>query len=105
MTTKRFSGKTVVVTGASRGIGLRIADGFAEEGANLFLADRDPRVEEAAVEIKALGVDALSVVCDVTNKAKVENLNKRASAQFGTVDPSRTPALSRSTSLKIPGRW
>jgi meso-butanediol dehydrogenase / (S,S)-butanediol dehydrogenase / diacetyl reductase len=85
---KRFSGKTVVVTGASRGIGLGISDRFAEEGANLVLADRDPRVEEAAVQIKALGVDALSVVCDVTNKAEVENLYKRASAQFGTVDIS-----------------
>ena len=66
MNIKRFTGKTVVVTGASRGIGLGIAERFAEEGANLVLADRDPRVEEAAATIKRFGVGALPAVCDVT---------------------------------------
>src|ERR1700719_1902787 len=85
---KRFTGKTVVVTGASRGIGLGIAERFAEEGANLVLADRDPRVEEAAATIKRFGVGALPAVCDVTNKAEVEDLYKRAAGQFGTIDIS-----------------
>jgi meso-butanediol dehydrogenase/(S,S)-butanediol dehydrogenase/diacetyl reductase len=56
--------------------------------ANLVLADRDPRVDEAAVKIKALGVDALPVVSDVTNKGEVEDLYKRAAEQFGTIDIS-----------------
>ena len=88
MIIKRFTGKTVVVTGASCGIGLGIAERFAEEGANLVLADRDPRVEEAAATIKTFGVGALPAVCDVTNKAEVEDLYKRAAGQFGTVDIS-----------------
>jgi meso-butanediol dehydrogenase/(S,S)-butanediol dehydrogenase/diacetyl reductase len=67
---KRFSGKTVVVTGGGRGIGFGIAERFAEEGANLVLAGRDPRVEEAAEEIKSFGGAALGVACDVTNKAE-----------------------------------
>ena len=58
MSMKRFTGKTVVVTGGSRGIGLGIAERFAEEGANLVLADKDSRVAEAAEKIKTLGVGA-----------------------------------------------
>ena len=87
-TIKRFAGKTVVVTGASRGIGLGIAERFAEEGANLAVADRDPRVEEAAKKIRSLGVDALPVTCDVTKKHEVERLYEQAAGQFGTVDVS-----------------
>jgi NAD(P)-dependent dehydrogenase (short-subunit alcohol dehydrogenase family) len=56
---KRFSGKTVVVTGGGRGIGFGIAERFAEEGAILVLAGRDPRVEEAAEKIKSFGGAAL----------------------------------------------
>ena len=85
---KRFIGKTVVVTGGSRGIGLGIAERFAEEGANLVLADKASGVEEAAEKIKTLGADALGAVCDVTNKGEVEDLYKRAAEQFGSVDVS-----------------
>ena len=86
---KRFTGKTVVVTGAGRGIGFGIAERFAEEGANLVVADRDPKVEEASKKIKkSFGVSALAVECDVTNKAQVENLYEQAAAQFGTIDVS-----------------
>ena len=85
---RRFTGKTVVVTGASRGIGLGIAERFAEEGANLVVADRDPRVEEAAKKIESMGVRALPVTCDVTNKADVEKLYERAAGEFRTIDVS-----------------
>lgn len=85
---KRFAGKTVVVTGASRGIGLGIAERFAEEGANLVVADRDPRVEEAAKKIESMGVGALPVTCDVTDKADVEKLYERAAGEFRSIDVS-----------------
>jgi meso-butanediol dehydrogenase / (S,S)-butanediol dehydrogenase / diacetyl reductase len=85
---KRFVGKTVVITGASRGIGLGIAERFAEEGANLVLADRDPGVEEAAAKIRKLGTDALPAICDVTVKSEVEALYQKAADKFGTVDVS-----------------
>jgi meso-butanediol dehydrogenase / (S,S)-butanediol dehydrogenase / diacetyl reductase len=85
---KRFVGKTVVVTGASRGIGLGIAERFAEEGANLVLADRDPGVEEAAEKIRKLGTGALPAICDVTIKSEVEALYQKAADKFGTVDVS-----------------
>jgi meso-butanediol dehydrogenase/(S,S)-butanediol dehydrogenase/diacetyl reductase len=67
---------------------LGIAERFAEEGANIVVADRDPRVEEAAKKIESMGVDALPVTCDVTNKADVEKLYERAAGEFRTIDVS-----------------
>ncbi|EPM80679.1 short chain dehydrogenase/reductase family oxidoreductase, partial [Pseudomonas syringae pv. actinidiae ICMP 18804] len=63
---QRFSGKTVVITGACRGIGAGIAERFAQEGANLVLASNDlERVtftseqlaSEYSVNSLALGID------------------------------------------------
>jgi len=53
-----FSGKTVVITGASRGIGLGIARGFAQAGANLHLIANDPAVHERTRELGATGAEA-----------------------------------------------
>ncbi|MGB8315093.1 MAG: SDR family NAD(P)-dependent oxidoreductase, partial [Aestuariivirga sp.] len=59
-----FSGKTVVITGASRGIGLGIAKGFAAAGASLVLIADDDEVVQRAEEIGAAGV-----VADITDGA------------------------------------
>ncbi|RWN41358.1 MAG: SDR family oxidoreductase [Mesorhizobium sp.] len=53
-----FSGKTVVITGASRGIGLGIAKGFAQAGASLHLIANDAAVHERAHELGATGTEA-----------------------------------------------
>lgn len=91
---KRFIGKTVVVTGGSRGIGLGIAERFAEEGANLVLADKASGVEEAAEKIKTLGVGALGAVCDVTNKGEVEaSISEQQSSLGALMFPFKTLAL------------
>jgi len=85
---KRFVGKTVVVTGASRGIGAGIALRFAREGANMVVADVAAHVEETAKQITALGGRAVAVVCDVSQKTQVEALFDRAVREFGRVDVS-----------------
>ena len=85
---KRFVGKTVLVTGASRGIGAGIALRFAREGANLVVSDIAAHVEETAKQIAALGGRAVAVVCDVTNKAQVDSLFDRAVREFGRIDVS-----------------
>ncbi|MER9936044.1 SDR family oxidoreductase [Mesorhizobium sp. M0088] len=53
-----FSGKTVVITGASRGIGLGIAKGFAQAGASLHLIANDAAVHERAHDLGATGTEA-----------------------------------------------
>ena len=69
---KRFEEKSVLITGASRGIGKGIAKRFADEGANLILASNEEAIHQVAKEFKASGVNAISLVCDVTQKSEVE---------------------------------
>jgi meso-butanediol dehydrogenase/(S,S)-butanediol dehydrogenase/diacetyl reductase len=85
---QRFVNQTVVINGASRGIGKGLALRFAREGANLVVAANEPAVHGVAEEIRATGVRALSVVCDVTSKAEVGRLYDSAVASFGAVDVS-----------------
>jgi 3-oxoacyl-[acyl-carrier protein] reductase len=65
----RFDGKTALVTGAARGIGLAISERLLTEGARVALVDRDAEVEGVA---KRLGPRARALVADVTRTAEVE---------------------------------
>ena len=58
----RLDGRVVIVTGASAGLGVAMATGLAEAGANVGIAARrtDP-LEKLAAKLRALGVDALPV--------------------------------------------
>jgi meso-butanediol dehydrogenase / (S,S)-butanediol dehydrogenase / diacetyl reductase len=85
---KRFESKTVLITGASRGIGKGLAQRFASEGAALVLAANEKAVHEVAEELRATGHQAISVLCDVTQKPEVEQLYARAAEQFGRIDVS-----------------
>jgi len=78
--------KTVVVTGAARGIGFAIAKEFAAEGANIVLNYRSQLEEEAIKEIEAYGVQCFSVKADVSDFNQAEALVKAAKEQFGTID-------------------
>jgi len=84
----RFQDKTVIVAGASRGIGRGIALRFAREGANLVLCANEDRVNDVAAEVKALGRRAVPIVADVRVKQQVEGLFDQAMQQFGSVDVS-----------------
>ena len=79
----RLQGRTALVTGAARGIGLAIASRFVAEGARVALVDVDRGVEGAA---KRLGEHALGLVADVTATDDVERAATTVRTRWGRLD-------------------
>src|SRR5437763_1721494 len=74
--------QVVLVSGASRGIGLAIAAGFAQRGAKVIITGREATtLEKTAGEIKAT-----PMVCDVAKKDAIDRLVKKALDDFGHID-------------------
>lgn len=80
----QFNGKTVVITGASRGIGAAAAQEFAAQGANVALLARSAEPIDALS--KELGASALACVCDVSDPEDVAATVDTVAARFGGVD-------------------
>ena len=85
---KRFEGKTVVITGASGGIGAAFAQRFASEGAAVVVSAIDARVEAVADALAKDGAKIASMVMDVTDAKAVTALYDLAEQRFGRVDIS-----------------
>jgi NAD(P)-dependent dehydrogenase (short-subunit alcohol dehydrogenase family) len=84
---KKLQNKTAVVTGASSGMGKAIALLFAEEGANVVLADRNKEgLNEVLKEIQSKGAKAEAIVCDVSVEAEVTHLISETVRIFQTID-------------------
>src|ERR1700759_3670770 len=89
-----ISGKVVIITGASRGVGKQAAFDFARRGANVVLAARTVNADdklpgtlgETLQQIEALGVGALAVPTDLASEADLENLVNTTVERFGGVD-------------------
>jgi citronellol/citronellal dehydrogenase len=89
-----LAGKTLFITGASRGIGLAIALRAARDGANIAIAAKTeaphPKlpgtIHTAAAEIEAAGGRALALAVDVRDEAAVQAAIDRTAAHFGTLD-------------------
>jgi len=85
---KRFQNETVIITGASGGIGLATAKKFAEEGANIVLADINLEgLHNAAATLQLSDPDTLLLAqCDVSNESEVEETVNTAIKKFGRLD-------------------
>lgn len=82
-----LEGKTVIVTGGASNIGRAISISFAQEGANVIVADWDhAQAEKVAEEIQALGRKSLALKTDVTSMEQVQAMVAEVLAQLGQVD-------------------
>lgn len=81
------SGKVVLVTGASQGIGAATARAFAEAGFRTVLAARRvEKLDEVVASFGRAGTNATAIACDVTDPASVEALFAKIGEQFGRID-------------------
>jgi NAD(P)-dependent dehydrogenase (short-subunit alcohol dehydrogenase family) len=79
--------RTAIVTGAASGIGRAIALLFAEEGANVVIADIDSKgAEDAALNIKKSGGAAIAVTADVTKEEDIGRIVDSAFKEYGSLD-------------------
>jgi NAD(P)-dependent dehydrogenase (short-subunit alcohol dehydrogenase family) len=82
-----LEGKTALVTGGSRGLGLQIAEALGEAGARLMLTSRKAAdLEESAAYLKARGIEARFTAADASDPAQVQRVCDEAMQQFGQVD-------------------
>lgn len=82
-----FTGRVVVITGGSRGLGLVLARQFAAEGARIALiAEHEQPLDRALMELMAAGADVQALVCDVRDRAAVHATIAAIAGRFGRID-------------------
>lgn len=82
-----FRGKTVVVTGGSRGLGLELARLLAQEGANLAICARDAdELERARTELIAYGISVYAQSCNLADKDQIESFINHVQQELGPID-------------------
>ncbi|WP_152208012.1 benzoate diol dehydrogenase BenD [Marinobacter changyiensis] len=82
----RFTDKIMVITGAAQGIGKRVAELAAAEGARLLLVDIADYVQGVAAELRDQGADAVAMQADLETWVGAETIMAEAHKQFGRID-------------------
>jgi len=81
-----LSGRVALVTGGSRGLGLQMAEALGEMGARVALTARKrDELDQACAHLKGLGIEALPLVCDMSNAAAIPPMVEEA-ARRGPID-------------------
>ncbi|MBI5947472.1 MAG: SDR family oxidoreductase [Chloroflexi bacterium] len=85
---RQFEGRVALVTGASRGVGARVAEVLAARGASVVVNYRSKlrRAEEVAAHARALGVEAIAVAADITSRVETAAMFRRVQERFGKLD-------------------
>ncbi|MGG7565213.1 SDR family oxidoreductase [Rhodovulum sp. DZ06] len=82
-----LSGRTALITGGSRGLGLQIAEAYGAAGAKLVLTARKRHeLDEAAAHLGAMGAEVATVACDLTEIDTIPDVAAQAGAAFGGID-------------------
>ncbi len=82
-----LAGKTALVTGGSRGLGLQMAEALGEQGARIVLSARkQAELDEAVAHLKARGVDASAIAADLSDDAQVQPVVDEAMRRLGHID-------------------
>jgi NAD(P)-dependent dehydrogenase (short-subunit alcohol dehydrogenase family) len=82
-----FQGRTAIVTGGARGLGLEISRLLVDEGARVAICSRTPGdIARAVVELSGRGGDVIGMACDVGDLKQVERFVRRVHEQWGPID-------------------
>lgn len=82
-----LKGKTALVTGGSRGLGLQMAHALGEAGARIMLSSRKAEdLEQAAAELQGAGIDARWIAADCAKEADIRHLSDETLQRMGAVD-------------------
>ncbi|MDP3387763.1 MAG: glucose 1-dehydrogenase [Eubacteriales bacterium] len=82
-----LTGKTAIVTGATKGLGYATAHSLADSGANVVIVSRsEGDCIKVAEEIKSKGVKSMAYACDITQKKMIDALVENTIKQFGFID-------------------
>ena len=82
-----LAGKVALVTGGSRGLGLQMAEALGEMGARVALTARKrDELDAAAAQLQAQGVEALPIVCDMSDPKAIAPMVEQAISGLGPID-------------------
>jgi len=82
-----ISGKIAMITGGSRGLGLQMAEALGEMGCRLAItARKQNELDEAAAHLKSLGIEVLTIACDLSKFETIPGMVDAVLAKYGRID-------------------